>query len=169
MFRDVEEGNNWPSQSLFSSPVLLVSKFDGSRRMCIDYRELDARTIKDKFPIPVIEELLDELFWDKYFSKLDLNKGYYQVSMKEDDVEKTGFRTHHRHFEFLLHLRKFIFVFFDDILVYSRIWVEHMYHLRLVVNNKRVHLPKLKIAIFGHLINANGVSADSSKISAMTE
>ncbi|XP_015168562.1 uncharacterized protein [Solanum tuberosum] len=197
----LKQGIIRPSQSPFSSPVLLVPKSDGSWRMCIDYRELNAKTIKDKFPIPIIEELLEELFGAKYFSKLDLRQGYYQVRMKEDDVEKTGFRTHHGHFEFLvmpfgltnapstfqslvkevfqLHLRKFILVFFDDILVYSRTWVEHMYHLRLVfkllsdhhlfLKQSKCSFAQTEIAYLGHLITADGVSADSSKISAMTE
>lgn len=187
------------SSSPYASPIVLVKKKDGGWRLCVDYRGLNAQTVKDKYPIPLLEDLLDELSGEVYFSKLDLRAGFHQLRMSPNDVYKTAFKFDAGHYEYLVmpfglsnasctfhslmnHVfqditRKFLLVFFDDILVYSPDWETHLIYLQEVfsiLRQQQLYLKAskctfgaTKIEYLGHFIEAAGVSTDPAKIDAI--
>jgi hypothetical protein len=148
-----------PSSSPWGAPTLFVKKKDGSQRMCIDYRELNKRTVKNRYPLPRIDDLFDQLQGASWFSKIDLRSGYHQMRVREADIEKTAFRTRYGHYEFVVMpfgltnapaafmdlmnrvcspmLDRSVIVFIDDILVYSKTKEEHEIHLREVLETLR--------------------------------
>ncbi|KAI3754881.1 hypothetical protein L1987_54673 [Smallanthus sonchifolius] len=143
------------SFSPWGAPVLFVKKKDGTFRMCIDYRELNKLTIKNRYPLPRIDDLFDQLQGSSFYSKIDLRSRYHQLKIQEEDIPKTAFRTRYGHYEFLVmplgltnapavlmdlmnrvckpYLDKFVIVFIDDILIYSRTKEEHEHHLKLIL------------------------------------
>ena len=184
-----------PSNNLYSSLVILEKKKDDSWRFCVDYRALNKATIS------VIEELLDELCGMQYFSKVDLRAEYHQIRMHELDIQKTAFHTHHGHYESLVmpfgltnasatfqctmndilqaYLRRFVLVFFDDILVYNKTWEEHLTHLKQVLetlqhhhfyaNHKKCDFGKREVQYLGHIMSGQGVQMDPKKILAILQ
>jgi hypothetical protein len=172
--------------------MLFVKKKDGTLWLCIDYRQLNKMTIKNKYPFPRIDDIFYHLRGATIFSKIDLRSGYHQVRIKDEDIHKTTFRTRYGHYEFVVvpfgltnapttfmclmnsvlnkYLDKFILVFVDDILVYSKTKEEHEEHLRLVLQVLRDHQLYAKyskcdffqkeIQYLGHTISEEGVAVD---------
>eukprot|EP00253_Pinus_taeda_P005217 PITA_05217 len=190
-----------PSVSPWGAPVLFVRKKDGTLRMCIDYRQLNKLTIKNKYPLPQIDELFDQVKGATVFSKIDLRSGYHQIRIKEEDIAKTAFRTRYGHYEFVVlpfgltnapatfmclmnsvfhqFLDKFVLIFIDDILIYSRSKEEHEEHLRMVLQTLREHqlyaklnkcdFYKEEIQYLGHVISKEGIVVDPEKIKTILD
>lgn len=178
----------------------MVRKKDGSWRLCVDYKRLNQQTVKDIFPTPLIEDLMDELSGSSIYSKLDLKSDYHQLRMDLGEEHKTAFETHAGNFEYLVmpfgltnalasfqalmnhiflpFLRRFVIIFFDDILIYSPTLEEHVTHLQTVfqtIKEQKLYLKKSKccfatskVKYLGHFNTKEGVSTDPTKIQAVS-
>ncbi|KAL8109898.1 hypothetical protein AgCh_025844 [Apium graveolens] len=163
-----------PSVSPWGEPVLFNKKKDWSMRLCIDHRELNKLTIKNRYSLPRIDNLFDQLKDIVYFFKIDLRTGYYQLKVKPGNIPKTAFRTR----VFKKYLDKCVIVFIDDILIYSRTEAEHEEYLNIALGIDReeqlcAKFSKCKfwrneVQFLGHVINKEGVWVDPSKIEAVS-
>ncbi|GJS18799.1 putative reverse transcriptase domain-containing protein [Tanacetum coccineum] len=190
-----------PSSSPWGAPVLFVKKKYGSFRMCIDYRELNKLTVKNRYPLPRIDDLFDQLQGSSIYSKIDLRSGYHQLRVREEDIPKTAFRTRYGHYEFQVmsfgltnapavfmdlinrvckpYLDKFVIVFIDDILIYSKSKKEHEEHLRQILKllKKEELYAKFskcefwisRVQFLGHVIDCRGIHVDPAKIESIKD
>jgi len=189
--------NGWirPSTSPYGAPILFAQKADGTLRMCVDYREVNKITIKNRYPLPNIQDLLDMLYGARYFTSLDLLSGYHQIALRDSDIPKTAFRTPVGHFEVLVlweglcnapsifqatmynilkpFIGKFVALYIDDVLIFSKTEAEHAKHLDLVLgqlarHNLKAKLSKCKFAqkeckFLGHILSGEGIRVDPKK------
>jgi hypothetical protein len=192
----LDKGYIHPSSSPWGCPALFVKKKDQSLRLCVDYRPLNAVTIKNKYPLPRINILFDQLVRAKVFSKVDLGLGYHQIKIHLEDIPRTAFSTRYglyeylvmsfgltnapAHFMFLMssvfipELDKFVVVFIDDILIYSKSKEDHARHLRVIPQWLRDHQLYAKfskcafwlkeVPFLGHIISFEGMTVDPSKV-----
>ncbi|GJS87384.1 putative nucleotidyltransferase, ribonuclease H [Tanacetum coccineum] len=190
-----------PSSSPWGAPVLFFKKKDGSFRMCIDYRELNKLTVKNRYPLPRIDNLFDQLQGSSVYSKIELRSGYHQLRVRDEDILNTAFRTCYGHYEFQVmpfgltnapavfidlmnrvcrsYLEKFVIVFIDDILTYSKTKEEHDAHLRLILEllKKEELYAKFskcdfwlsKVQFLGHVIESEGIHVDHVKIESIAK
>nr|GFA25240.1 putative reverse transcriptase domain-containing protein [Tanacetum cinerariifolium] len=190
-----------PSSSPWGAPVLFVKKKDGSFRMCIDYRELNKQTVKNRYPLPRIDDLFDQLQGSSVYSKIDLRLGYNQLRVREEDIPKTAFRTRYGHYEFQVmpfgltnapavfmdlmnrvckpYLDKFVIVFIDDILIYSKDEKGHEEHLKVILEllKKEELYAKIfkcefwipKVQFLGHVIDSQGIHVDPAKTKSVKD
>nr|GEU38223.1 zinc finger, CCHC-type [Tanacetum cinerariifolium] len=191
-----------PGAALFvamGAPVFFVKKKDGSTRMCIDYRELNKLTNKNRYLLPRIDDLFDQLQSATYFSKINLQSGYHEVRVKEEDIPKTAFKTRYKHYEFLVmpfgltnapvvfmdmlnrvcrpYLDKFMIVFIDDILIYSRSKEEHEQHLDIILKLlkdeelcakfSKCEFWLREVHFLGHVVIKDGIHVDPAKVEAI--
>jgi hypothetical protein len=192
----LDKGFICPSASPWGCPALFVKKKDNSLRLCVDYRPLNAVTIKNKYPLPRIDILFDQLAGAKVFSKIDLRSGYHQIKIRPSDILKTAFSTRYGLYEYLVmsfgltnapayfmylmnsifmqELDKFVVVFIDDILIYSKNSEDHAKHLHVILQRLRDHHLYAKfskcefwldtVKFLGHTISDDGISVDPSKV-----
>jgi hypothetical protein len=197
----LEKGFIQPISSPWGCPAIFVEKKDQTLRMCVDYRPLNEVTIKNKYPLPRIDILFDQLTGARVFSKIDLGSGYHQIRIRPEDIPKTAFTTRYGLFEYLVmsfeltnapayftylmnsvfmpELDKFVVVFIDDILIYSKNEEEHAQHLRIVLTRLREHKLYAKfskcafwleeIQFLGHVLSARGIAVDPSKVKDILE
>ncbi|RHN78856.1 putative nucleotidyltransferase, Ribonuclease H [Medicago truncatula] len=190
-----------PSVSPWGAPVLLVKKKDDSMRLCIDYRQLNKVTVKNRYPLPRIDDLMDQLVGARVFSKIDLRSSYHQIKVKDEDMQKTAFKTRYGHYEYkvmpfgvtnapevfmeymnrIFHafLDRFVVVFIDDILIYSKTEEEHVEHLKIalqVLKEKKLYAKLSKcefwlkeVSFLGHVISGDGIVVDPSKVEAVSQ
>ncbi|KAM0035347.1 putative nucleotidyltransferase, Ribonuclease H [Helianthus debilis subsp. tardiflorus] len=195
----LDKGFIRPSTSPWGVPVLFVKKKDDSFRMCIDYRELNKLTVKNHYPLPRIDDLFDQLQGATCFSKIDLRSGYHQLHVLEEDILKTAFRTRYGHYEFVVmpfgltnapavfmdlmnrvckpYLDRFVIVFIDDILIYSKTRIDHECHLRLILELLRGEKLYAKfskcefwikeVQFLGHVVREKGIHVDPAIIEAV--
>ena len=191
----LDKGFIQPSSSPWGCPAIFVKK-DQTLRLCVDYRPLNEVTIKNKYPLPRIDLLFDQLAGAKVFSKIDLRSVYHQIKIRQEDVPRTAFTTRYGLYEYLVisfgltnapahfmyvmnsvfmpELDKFVVVFIDDILVYSKSKVEHAEHLRIVLQRLRDHQLYAKfskcafwleeVQFLGHVLSTGGIAVDPSKV-----
>ncbi|GBG69626.1 hypothetical protein CBR_g4456 [Chara braunii] len=197
----IEKGWIQPSVSPYRSPVLFVPKKGGTLRMCIDYRGLNAITVKSAEPLSRIDDLLDRAQGCRYFSKIDLKSGYHQIAIRPEDQHKTAFETRYSLYEFVVmpfglcnapgtfqhamnrifhyYLDKFVIVYLDDILIFSRTVEGHVGHLDKVLSLLRQHQFKInrgkcefgrtRILYLGHEISAEGLKPDDAKVASILD
>ncbi|GJX23076.1 putative reverse transcriptase domain-containing protein [Tanacetum coccineum] len=188
-----------PNSSPWGAPVLFVKKKDGSFQMCIDYQELSKLTVKNRYPLPRIDDLFDQLQGSSVYSKIDLRSGYHQLRVREEDFPKTAFRTRYGHYEFQVmpfgltnaptifidfmnrvckpYLDKFVIVFIDDIIIYSKNKKEHEEHLKeilgllkkeeLYAKFSKCEFWILKVQFLSHVIDSQGIHVDPAKIESI--
>ncbi|KAF9758249.1 Retrovirus-related Pol polyprotein from transposon [Nosema granulosis] len=197
----IEEGIVRESTSPWRSPIVLVKKKNGEYRLCVDYRRLNEVTVRDTYPMPRVDDILDEMHGAKYFTKLDALSGYHQVKMHKDDIGKTAFACKEGLFEFtrmpfgLINapatfqremnrilkpfIGKFVTVYMDDIVIYSKTKDEHTRHVKevlkvleevgLILNKKKCEFGKTEIKVLGHVIDADGVKIDPDRVETITK
>ncbi|GJS34688.1 putative reverse transcriptase domain-containing protein [Tanacetum coccineum] len=190
-----------PSSSTWGAPVLFVKKKDGSFWMCIDYRELNKLNAKNRYPLPRIDDLFDQLQGSRVYSKIDLRSGYHQLRVREEDIPKTTFRTRYGHYKFQVmpfgltnvpvvfmdlmnrvrkpYLDRFVIVFIDDILIYSKSRKEHEGHLKLILKLlkeeelyakfSKCEFWLSKVQFLGHVIDSKSIHVDPAKIESIKD